>query len=475
MIAPLLYSFFIAIMMGFFFMHMAWPAKRPLPFTFCVSSASGLGLGLSSCFYFLWLVAGGYRIGFPLFCGIEAALVMLLAILSLHKIKGRIGMASQETAGPALSDTRLLPLFFCLFLTGIAVTIIAIVVLSVKLPHGDWDAWSIWNMRARFLFRDPYYWKNAFSSVMSWSHPDYPLLVPATVARGWGYAGKDILPGPAITALLFSMSTAFLLSSALMTLRSKAQGLLGGSALVAVTYFSVIGASQYADMPTSFFYLAAMVSIAFYDLSSCEDRRPFLFLAGINAGLAMWTKNEGSLFMAALLAARFLAIVPAKGFKVYMRELAVFFAGAMPLLATFFYFKVSLAPANDLLVSVQAAPLAERLTDPSRYFMIADAFIKKFGRFGYPFLGAIPALFIYAFLAGVRVTKENIPSAITSFLTVSFMVAGYFCVYLITPYDLEWHFNTSLNRLIFQLWPITVFSFFMITTEPEYFLGKGAA
>jgi len=33
------------------------------------------------------------------------------------------------------------------------------------------------------------------------------------------------------------------------------------------------------------------------------------------------------------------------------------------------------------------------------------------------------------------------------------MYAGYFCTYVVTPLDLTWHLNTSLDRLYAQLWP----------------------
>ena len=35
--------------------------------------------------------------------------------------------------------------------------------------------------------------------------------------------------------------------------------------------------------------------------------------------------------------------------------------------------------------------------------------------------------------------------------------AGYFYAYVITPLDLNWHLNTSLDRLYAQLWPSLLF------------------
>jgi len=59
-------------------------------------------------------------------------------------------------------------------------------------PHGAWDAWAIWNLRARFLAGPGDAWRAAFDDALAWSHTDYPLLLPATVAR----AGCSIRPRP---------------------------------------------------------------------------------------------------------------------------------------------------------------------------------------------------------------------------------------------------------------------------------------
>ena len=49
-------------------------------------------------------------------------------------------------------------------------------------PHGRWDAWAIWNLRAKFLATPSDRWRDAFDPVVSWSHPDYPLLLPLAVS-----------------------------------------------------------------------------------------------------------------------------------------------------------------------------------------------------------------------------------------------------------------------------------------------------
>ena len=68
---------------------------------------------------------------------------------------------------------------------------------SAVYPHGEWDAWAQWNLRARFFARGlaDGAWRDAFAPVLAWSHPDYPPLVPSSIARLWIYAGRETVAG----------------------------------------------------------------------------------------------------------------------------------------------------------------------------------------------------------------------------------------------------------------------------------------
>jgi len=57
-------------------------------------------------------------------------------------------------------------------------------------------------------------------------------------------------------------------------------------------------------------------------------------------------------------------------------------------------------------------------------------------------------------------------------LTVIVMAAGYFFVYVaFSPYGLLWHLHTSLERLIIQLTPIILFTYFLIIPNTDKFLS----
>ena len=66
-------------------------------------------------------------------------------------------------------------------------------------------------MHARFLFRGGDHWRDAFASGLDWSHWDYPLLLPLSIARGWQYMGGESLSVPAVMAFVFTFLTLGLL------------------------------------------------------------------------------------------------------------------------------------------------------------------------------------------------------------------------------------------------------------------------
>ncbi len=63
--------------------------------------------------------------------------------------------------------------------------------------------------------------------------------------------------------------------------------------------------------------------------------------------------------------------------------------------------------------------------------------------------------------------RHRTQTALTGFVTVALLFVGYWFIYLTTPHDLLWHLHTSMRRLVLQVWPSLVFSFFMIMKTPE--------
>ncbi len=47
------------------------------------------------------------------------------------------------------------------------------------------------------------------------------------------------------------------------------------------------------------------------------------------------------------------------------------------------------------------------------------------------------------------------------------MLTGYVAIFLITPFDLKWHLETSVYRLLVQVWPSVLIAAFAPLRAPE--------
>lgn len=343
--------------------------------------------------------------------------------------------------------------------TSLTVAAYALVARAIVHPHGDgWDAFAIWNLHARFLFLGGSHWRDGYSTLIPWSHPDYPQMLPAAIAHFWTYLDKDSTAIPLALGILFTVATLGLLYSSLALNRGHNFAMLGTLTLASTPFFIEQGSAQYADIPLSFFFLATLVLL---DRGSTTRSRRLLWLAGLAAGFAAWTKNEGLLFLLSAIIGQALSILLRKGpvGPRSLRRLDAFGIGAAPLLALIFWFKHFMAPPGDLFASPTL--MLSKLTSPGRYGVILKWYGKEFLRFGewwlIPLTVALVGLYV---LSSKEVSQEHQLARRASIWTLSLTLAGYFAIYLITPNDIYWHLRFSLNRLFLAIWPSVLFLFF---------------
>jgi hypothetical protein len=151
--------------------------------------AIGVGLGLTSLIFFVWLLLGAPAGIFPY---AELVMLVLLAAGAFYLRRGKrwfleYGGSAPEARGPVLGLVLALSV-------GCAVT--AFVAEWMTNRQGAWDAWMTWNMHARALFRGGDQWREVLTALPAWSHPDYPLAVPGSVARIWTYVGQEAVLAP---------------------------------------------------------------------------------------------------------------------------------------------------------------------------------------------------------------------------------------------------------------------------------------
>lgn len=459
-------SLFTALAMG---LGIAWllrptsgSASREFPLL--VFFSVGLGVGASSVWFFLWLtIFGPHR---SKFIASEIGIVALLAMfLIFFSRRNKSILSPPEPAPPASSWLWYLP--GAAFLAALLAAATAFARYSAAGPHGAWDAWGDWNLRARFLYLGGSHWTDVFMPAGTLPHRDYPLLLSASVARCWTYMKNDAQVAPIAIAFLFTFAIAGVLFCSLALLRNRSQGFLAATVLLATPFFLILGAAQYADVPFAFFFLSTVVLLCLYEHSCPGDKRG-LALAGTMAGLTVWTKDEGGLLLLCLLASHLILTARSRGFTQYRRELLSLLAGLLPVLCIVVFFKLRFAWHTDF---VSSHGLWHRVRDVSRYPVVFGAIGKAFLNFGAWALSLPPLLIVYVLLVGVQPRQGQLAAKIGA-ATLLLTALGYLCVYLTTPLPVQWLLLTSLTRLCIQLYPTALFLLFFFARTPEEALHR---
>ncbi|MEI8194940.1 MAG: hypothetical protein WCI73_03425 [Phycisphaerae bacterium] len=172
--------------------------------------------------------------------------------------------------------------------------------LEAAAPHGHWDGVAIWNYHARIIYHAGVH---AVATGASWSHVDYPLLLPAATAGGWTLLGRTDPAVPQLIACGF-MVACFLVLHGILTLAQRPwHGLLAVIVLAATRGFIFESAAQQADVPLAAYMLSA-VGCASLSLILPAGRGRWLALAGLNAAPRPGRKMKASLFSSSWLPRR---------------------------------------------------------------------------------------------------------------------------------------------------------------------------
>jgi hypothetical protein len=458
---------FTSLLTGLVVVLLCWPIRRPITSNLFLKLflALGVGFGISSLLFSLCLFVENST--WHLFY-VEAfflcSLVALYCMLVVRPKESEARAASNENHSKSTPYWKIRWVFFFGFLIALGSSLYASAALILREPHGGWDAFAIWNLRARFLFRAGAQWRDAFSGFLPWTHTDYPLMIPANVARLWKYSGHESVAVPALLGLIFTYAAVGLIVSAVATLRNRSQGFLAGLVLVSTPFFVEHGASQYADVPLSFFILATVVLVCMQDYFG-KSPLSLLALAGLTAGFAGWTKNEGLLFLVSMIVAHAVVVLRRQGRTSYRRQLVPFTGGLMPILLTIVFFKLKYGGPSDIFSGMRG--MVHQLLNPHRYLVVFAAFQRQVFDFGGWAIFLMPILAFYLFALGGEINPRDKTNLLIALLALIMTVVGYAMIYVMGPNDLQSWLDSSLNRLFLQVWPSAVFLFFLIVRTPE--------
>ena len=422
-----------------------------------------VGLGLSSLTT-TWLLALGMVIG-RAFVVVDTLLWTFLGAIAWWHLRRRpAAPEGRVVAIVAASPRRLTTVDWLvrgLFAVIATTAVISAIVTYMNAPHGQWDAWAVWNQKARFLYRGDAGWIALLAN--DWSNPGHPLLIPTTVARLWAYAGAELTIVPATVAMVFGTAIVATVVGALDA--SRARAWIAGSVLLAAGTFVQQVASQQADVPFAFFLVSTLVVLREATIAvgrNDGEMAGSLLLAGTLAGLAAWTKNEGVPVVVATAA----LVVWLALRQTQPRRAAWWVVGAVPAVVTLAWFKLVVAPVAPayLAEAPTLALLLERFLGPERHAVVDPILWRYASAWGGPLAGGVVPLGLGA--AALFAVMRSGRSARVIIGVVGVMFVSYYGIYLLTSMDIEWLVMTTFDRLLVQIWPALVLAAFLTDDEP---------
>ncbi len=309
--------------------------------------------------------------------------------------------------------------------------------LKVSNTWGDWDAYGIWTLHAKFLFF-PESFVQMMAPSLRYAHPDYPLMLPSLIAAYWHLTGGVNSEAPMLIALAVCILIIVVVYADTSQKKLPLLGLLFAYWATRPDYLLPIGASQYADTLLALLILCSFILLSFAETQ--KNRLAFLIL-GFVVGSSGWVKNEG-LFYAVI----FSLCLIVRLFR-QPKTWAYYGLGMMFPIAIILFYKSHYNLGSDLFVQ-EISEILQKLKDPARAKIIRDQIHN---------IITTRHAYVYYLLLALLILRIRYFTSFY-FWVLAFQLIAYLCIYQITPHDLHWHLSTSSDRLLHHLLPALLYS-----------------
>jgi len=352
------------------------------------------------------------------------------------------------------------------FVDKLLIVVIALVSLYVLFqalvtPLVDWDSWAIYGFKAKVFYLEKKVPLDFFKdATKSYSHFDYPLLVPLAEAwihiclNNWNdQLAKIIFP-------LYFISLILIFYYGLKYFSNRRPALFFTSFLVTIPQLFYMGSSGYADLPLLFYYFTSVIFLfrAYHnDLDG-----DLLTISSIFAGFSAWTKNEGwavSLFNILIL----LLIMLIQG-RLNRRNLIILIRYALVVLfiaAPWFWFKNSLGLRNEVINNnLNMADIPGNL----KRFPVILAWMGR----NMILLKSWNLLWLFSAIIMIANFRKIItPPLLFISLALILYLGGGILLYIVAPHDITYYLSSTFDRFLLHMVPLILFLDGLLIFERE--------
>jgi hypothetical protein len=232
-------------------------------------------------------------------------------ILAIAAVAGAAGIGviakpgAPKSIEPASNPVPLFWILVCAIAIGYGLMAVARDIFLY--PVNEWDAFAIWQLKAKVLALHPLVPRPGYFTDVSltYSHLRYPLLVPMMSAGMHAMTGPMADLGKFISLLLYP-AMGLAVFAAVRRINGKTAALTAAAMVACLEPMCRYGGSGTAEMALTTFYACSLLCVLRWRENGHWG---YIVLAGIFSGWMAWTKNEG-IVLAAINAGIVLAANP---------------------------------------------------------------------------------------------------------------------------------------------------------------------
>lgn len=399
----------------------------------------GLGTGFLSFSMFIFILLGVHA---------RLSFIPILIIITILFIKYRVFKKLRTDLHKIILSFKNIKFnrieFVCIIF--IIVELIFIFLYWLIYPVHSWDATCIWDAKAKFLFFE------GNLDFLSWymPHPDYPLLVPLNLTFYYSIYFQYHY----FSKILFVFFFIFLILAIYSSLRffklNRTYSILISTLIASVSDIFLHATIAYADLALTFFYTISIILLFYYFKTK---KIVFVIYSALFMGFMAWTKMEGL----GLLFVNFGLVLIYNTFMLFKREIDfkkyITSIATIPIIAFMIYLPWFLTCIAYDFSSNYIANF-KQIYDIEQSFLDLKIIFNYMSNLSFLF-SIFWILFLLILILNIKsITKQEI---FFLFLLIIFHFFLYIGIYIISPYNLEWHLKTSFNREILHITPICGF------------------